>query len=80
MTALPAEAWWGEARPWRKVPSAWDFQTWADDLDRAVVALSRQDFTTSTMLTGRWPARFPGRRQDWAGAGTRIVIMSFGRP
>jgi transcriptional regulator with XRE-family HTH domain len=51
----------------RKAPSAWDFETWADDLDRAVIALSRQDFTTSTMLTGRWLARFPAGQLDARG-------------
>jgi hypothetical protein len=51
----------------RKVPSVWDFETWADDLDRAVIALSRQDFATSTMLTGRWLARFPAGQLDAKG-------------
>ena len=47
--------------------SSWDFGTWADDLDRAVIELSRQDFTTSTMLTGRWLARFPAGQLDTRG-------------
>lgn len=51
----------------RRAPSAWDFETWADDLDRAVIALSRQDFTTSTMLTGRWLTRFPEGQLDTRG-------------
>lgn len=51
----------------REIPSPWDFETWADDLDRAVIALSRQDFTTSTTLTGRWLARFPAGRLDARG-------------
>lgn len=51
----------------RQAPSAWDFETWADDLERAVVALSRQDFTTSAMLTGRWLARFPAGQLDARG-------------
>ena len=51
----------------RKAPSVWDFETWADDLDRAVIALSPQDFTTSTMLTGRWLARFPAGQLDARG-------------
>jgi hypothetical protein len=51
----------------REVPSAWDFETWADDLDRAVVASSRQDFATSTLLTGRWLARFPAGQLDARG-------------
>lgn len=48
-------------------PSAWDLETWADDLDRAVIALSRQDFTTATMLTGQWLAQFPARQLDARG-------------
>ncbi|HEY2265364.1 MAG TPA: helix-turn-helix domain-containing protein [Streptosporangiaceae bacterium] len=55
------------ASPVREVPSPWDFETWADDLDRAVIALSRQDFTTSTMFTGRWLARFPAGELDARG-------------
>lgn len=51
----------------RTIPSAWDFETWADDLDRAVAALSRQDFTTSTLLTERWLARYPARQLDARG-------------
>jgi transcriptional regulator with XRE-family HTH domain len=50
-----------------KAPSAWDFETWTDDLDRAIVALSRQDFTTSAQLTGRWLARFPAGQLDSRG-------------
>jgi hypothetical protein len=47
--------------------SSWNFETWADDLDRAFIALSRQEFTTSTMLTGRWLARFPAGQLEQAG-------------
>jgi transcriptional regulator with XRE-family HTH domain len=54
-------------QPTRQSPSAWDFETWADDLDRAVIALSRQDFTTSTLLAGRWLARFPEGQLDARG-------------
>jgi tetratricopeptide (TPR) repeat protein len=49
------------------VPPAWDYETWADDLDRAVVALSRQDFTACTWLTERWLARYPAARLDARG-------------
>jgi transcriptional regulator with XRE-family HTH domain len=51
----------------RQAPSAWDFETWADDLERAVIALSRQDFATTAMLTGRWLARFPAGQLDARG-------------
>jgi len=33
---------------------AWDQETWADDLDRAVIHLSRQNFQAATTLIGRW--------------------------
>jgi transcriptional regulator with XRE-family HTH domain len=48
-------------------PPAWDYETWADDLDRAVVALSRQDFTACNWLTERWLARYPVARLDARG-------------
>ena len=63
---LLADTPYGPPLP-RQAPSAWDFETWADDLERAVIALSRQDFTTSTMLTGRWLARFPAGQLDARG-------------
>ncbi|MEU3836093.1 helix-turn-helix domain-containing protein [Streptomyces microflavus] len=39
-------------------PLAWEYETWTDDLDRAVVALARQDFTFAESLIGRWTTRF----------------------
>lgn len=51
----------------RLVPPAWDYETWADDLDRAVVALSRQDFTACTWLAERWLARYPAAQLDTRG-------------
>jgi transcriptional regulator with XRE-family HTH domain len=41
------------------VPHVWDYETWADDLERAVVLLSRQNFPAATMLINRWLNRFP---------------------
>jgi len=35
----------------------WDYETWTDDLDRVVVALSRQNFTSAANLLGRWLTR-----------------------
>ena len=49
------------------VPHAWDFETWADDLERAVVALSRQNFPAATTLIDRWLNRFPAGRLDSKG-------------
>ena len=49
------------------IPPAWDYETWTDDLDRAVVALSRQDFTACTSLTERWLTRYPVSRLETRG-------------
>ncbi|MGW4750647.1 DUF6227 family protein [Streptomyces sp. NPDC004290] len=35
-------------------PRAWEYESWTDDLDRAVVALSQQNFTFADSLLGRW--------------------------
>lgn len=51
----------------RSVAPAWDYEAWADDLDRAVVALSRQDFAACTWLTDRWLIRHPAARLDSRG-------------
>lgn len=48
----------------RHVSPVWDYEEWADDLDRAVVALSRQDFTACTWMTERWLARYNTDRLD----------------
>ncbi|MFI1951129.1 helix-turn-helix domain-containing protein [Streptomyces xinghaiensis] len=39
-------------------PRAWEYESWTDDLDRAVVALSRQNFTFADTLLNRWLERF----------------------
>ncbi len=39
-------------------PRAWEYETWADDLDRALVSVSRQEFDFATSLLDRWLARF----------------------
>ncbi|MEV5874273.1 helix-turn-helix domain-containing protein [Streptomyces sp. NPDC052101] len=39
-------------------PRAWEYESWADDLDRVVVALSRQNFAFADNLLGRWLGRF----------------------
>jgi tetratricopeptide (TPR) repeat protein len=53
---VPAAA----ARPWGAAPVAWEHETWADDLDRVVVSLSRQDFRSAAPLVERWLTRFSG--------------------
>ncbi|MEQ4193773.1 hypothetical protein [Streptomyces sp. YIM 103828] len=40
-------------------PRTWEYETWADDLDRSVVALSRQNFPFAQDLLRRWLVRFP---------------------
>ncbi|MFJ9941515.1 helix-turn-helix domain-containing protein [Streptomyces erythrochromogenes] len=37
---------------------AWEYESWSDDLDRAAVCLSRQDFTFAENLVRRWLGRF----------------------
>jgi transcriptional regulator with XRE-family HTH domain len=44
---------------WTATARNWDYETWADDLDRVVVGLSRQDFRAACPLIERWLARFP---------------------
>jgi transcriptional regulator with XRE-family HTH domain len=45
-------------------PRAWEYESWADDLDRVVVALSRQNFTFADSLLNRWLARFDAQGLD----------------
>jgi hypothetical protein len=45
-------------------PWAWDYETWTDDLDRAVVALSRQSFSYATDLLNRWLTRYDPHALD----------------
>ncbi|MFH9422396.1 hypothetical protein [Streptomyces sp. NPDC017529] len=39
-------------------PRAWEYESWTDDLDRVVVALSRQAFGFADNLLSRWLERF----------------------
>lgn len=39
-------------------PRAWEYEEWADDLDRAIVALSSQKFDVAERLLHRWTAKF----------------------
>ncbi|MGI5349257.1 helix-turn-helix domain-containing protein [Streptomyces sp. CA-250714] len=45
-------------------PRAWEYETWTDDLDRTVVALSRQNFGFADDLLRRWLARFAPAELD----------------
>ncbi|MGX9921643.1 helix-turn-helix domain-containing protein [Streptomyces sp. NPDC002248] len=48
-------------------PRAWEYESWADDLDRVVVALSRQDFAFADSLLTRWLGRFKAHELDEKG-------------
>jgi len=49
-------------------PQSWEFESWTDDLERASVALSRQDFGAASTLVERWLMRFPPAELDERGA------------
>ncbi|MFJ6611554.1 hypothetical protein ACIQPT_14910 [Streptomyces sp. NPDC091289] len=49
------------------VSAAGDDETWAEDLERAVVCLSRQDFGFACTLLDRWLRRVPPRELDERG-------------
>ena len=40
-------------------PRSWDYESWAEDTERAVAALSRQQFAFAGNLLARWLNRFP---------------------
>jgi len=46
------------------VPASWDYESWTDDLDRAVAALSHQDFAATARLLAHWLSRFPAGGLD----------------
>lgn len=56
-------------------PLAWEYESWTDDLDRAVAALSRQDFTFADSLIRRWLGRFKPTPSM-----TRVYICSPAQP
>ncbi|WP_331752826.1 hypothetical protein OG440_38555 (plasmid) [Streptomyces sp. NBC_00637] len=45
-------------------PRAWEYESWADDLDRVVVALSRQNFAFADSLLNRWLTRYTSSELD----------------
>ncbi|MDH6127958.1 transcriptional regulator with XRE-family HTH domain [Kitasatospora sp. GP82] len=51
-------------RVMRTGPRLWDYESWAEDIERAVVALSRQNFGMAGDLLGRWLTRWPARDLD----------------
>jgi transcriptional regulator with XRE-family HTH domain len=64
--ALLSEA--GSSAQGRRVTAAgrrvWEYETWTDDLDRTVVALSRQNFASAADLLNRWMPRYPPLELD----------------
>ncbi|MEV5199128.1 helix-turn-helix domain-containing protein [Streptomyces sp. NPDC053720] len=48
-------------------PRAWEYESWADDLDRVVVALSCQNFAFADSLLSRWFVRFNAQELDEKG-------------
>ncbi|MFS0691936.1 helix-turn-helix domain-containing protein [Streptomyces nitrosporeus] len=57
----------GRPRVTASGPRAWEYESWADDLDRVVVALSRQNFTFADSLLNRWLTRFKSSELDEKG-------------
>lgn len=59
----------GSRRGWvtPTAPPAWEYESWADDLDRVVVALSQQDFAFADCLLSRWLSRFQRSELDEKG-------------
>lgn len=49
-------------------PRSWEYESWTDDMDRAAIALSRQDFAFADRLLHRWLDRFTLPELDDQGA------------
>ncbi|QVQ50585.1 hypothetical protein J4H86_16970 [Spiractinospora alimapuensis] len=45
----------------------WEYETWADDLDRVAIALSRQNFAFATSMLQRWISRWNASELDFRG-------------
>ncbi|QDQ11150.1 helix-turn-helix domain-containing protein [Streptomyces spectabilis] len=45
-------------------PRSWEYESWTDDLDRVVVALSHQNFAFADSLLSRWLGRFKAAELD----------------
>ncbi|MER8087267.1 MULTISPECIES: hypothetical protein [unclassified Streptomyces] len=57
----------GRRRVTASGPRTWEYESWADDLDRVVVALSRQNFAFADSLLTRWLGRFKAPELDEKG-------------
>ncbi|MFE7558145.1 hypothetical protein [Kitasatospora sp. NPDC057500] len=45
-------------------PRLWEYETWAEDIERAVLAASGQNFAFAENLLERWRTRWPARELD----------------
>jgi transcriptional regulator with XRE-family HTH domain len=57
----------GRGRVTASGPRAWEYESWADDIDRVAVALSRQNFAFADSLLTRWLSRFEAPELDEKG-------------
>jgi transcriptional regulator with XRE-family HTH domain len=60
-------------------PRTWDYETWAEDLERAVVNLSQQNFHVAGSLLNRWLTRFELGSLDSKGLylhGRSLVLLA----
>ncbi|MER7843510.1 hypothetical protein ABTZ03_06115 [Kitasatospora sp. NPDC096077] len=48
-------------------PRAWEYESWAEDIERAVLAAARQDFVFAGSLLERWRSRWAVRELDERG-------------
>ncbi|MFF3596292.1 helix-turn-helix domain-containing protein [Kitasatospora indigofera] len=48
-------------------PRLWDYESWTEDIERSVAALSRQDFNFAASLLDRWRGRWPAQDLDEKG-------------
>ncbi|MER5202270.1 hypothetical protein [Streptomyces sp. NPDC002825] len=55
-------------------PRAWEYESWTDDLERAVVALSHQNFAFADDLLRRWSSTY--RPSDLDERGTYLLARS----
>ncbi|MFD7447942.1 helix-turn-helix domain-containing protein [Kitasatospora sp. NPDC059827] len=52
------------ARVLQAGPRLWDYESWAEDIERAAITLSRQNFGLTEQLLSRWLTRWPTRDLD----------------
>jgi transcriptional regulator with XRE-family HTH domain len=59
---------WPHHRPSSRVvragPHLWDYESWSEDIERAVAALSKQSFGFAAELLNRWLTRWPAHDLD----------------